>query len=74
VLVLHHPVDDTSDLSVLEPYFDGVLIGIWLAGAAFLVRLARGRRAWPTLLVPLLFFPACMLGWCGLLLVSSIVA
>ena len=71
VLVVRQPVDDTSDLAVLGPYFDGVLIGIWLAGAALLLRLARGRRSWPTLLVPLLFFPASMVGWIAVLVVAA---
>lgn len=63
------PVDDqNSDLSWFDPVGRGVVIGVYLVGAALLIRWARAGRTWRVLLVPIAFVPAALLAVMGTLL------
>jgi hypothetical protein len=69
VYIIAFPISDqSSDLSSLDPVAYGIIVGVYLAGAALLIRWARAHRTWRVLLVPIAFVPAALLALIGTLL------
>ncbi|MGZ4392574.1 MAG: hypothetical protein ACXVRK_10730 [Gaiellaceae bacterium] len=69
VYIIAFPItDQNSDLRSFDPVANGIIIGVYLAGAALLFRWARARRTWRVILVPIAFVPAVLLALIGTLL------
>jgi hypothetical protein len=69
VYIIAFPISDqNSDLSSFDPFAQGIIIGVYLVGAALLIRWARAHRTWRVLLVPIAFIPAALLALIGTLL------
>lgn len=63
--------DPSSDLSYLEPAFDGVVAAVYVVGAVILARAAFAGQTRRVIAVPILLLPASALAFVLVLVVAG---